>query len=48
MGLYPLMPTESHRSNGSMIILNMKGEGVLPCSVPLWMGMVGVFPCGVI
>jgi hypothetical protein len=28
--------------------VNRKGERVSHCSVPLWMGMVGVLPCGVI
>ena len=47
MGLYPLLPIESHLRSGSMNIVNRKGESVSPCSVPLWMGMVGVLPWGV-
>jgi hypothetical protein len=47
-GLYPLLSMESHRRSGSMNKVNRKGESVSPCSVPLWMGMVGVLPCGVI
>ena len=48
VGLYPLLPTESHRSSGSINIVNRKGERVSPCSVPRLMGMVGVLPCGFI
>ena len=48
VGSYHLLPILSHRSSGSMNIVNMKGERVSPCSAPLWMGMVGLLPCGVI
>ena len=48
VGLYHQLSMESHRSNGSMNIVNRKGERVSPCNVPLWMGMVGVLSCGVI
>ncbi len=47
MGLYPLLPIESHRRSGSINMVNRKGESVSSCNVPLWMGIVGVFPCGV-
>ncbi len=48
VNLYPLLLMESHRSSGSMNIVNTKEEIMSPCNVPLWMGMVGVLPCGVI
>ena len=48
VGIYLLLPMESHRSSGSINIVNRKGERESPCSVPLWMGMVGGLPCGVV
>jgi hypothetical protein len=48
VGLYPLLPTESQLSSSSMNIVNRKVERISPFSVPLWMGMVIVLPCGVI
>ena len=48
VGLYPLLPMESHRSSGSVNIGNRKGERVSTCNVPLWMSMVEVLQCGVI
>src|SRR3569833_96273 len=43
--LYPLPPTCSHLSRGSMYSKNRKGESVSPCSVPLCTSMAGVSPC---
>ena len=48
MGLYSLLPTASYLSGSSMNIANRKREMVSSCSVPLCMGMVGIFPRGVI
>ena len=47
VGLYPLFPTESHRSRGFSNIVNREGERLSPCCALLRMGMVGVLPCGV-
>jgi hypothetical protein len=47
MGLYLLLPMDSHLNSGFVNIVNMNGDSVSPCSMPLWMGIVGVLPCGV-
>ena len=43
-----MLHVESHLRSGSMNILNRNGDRVSPCSVPPYMGMVGVLPWGVI
>ena len=39
---------ESHLSSGSMNIVNMNDDNVSSCSLPLWIGIVGVLPCSVV
>ena len=48
VGLYPLMSLDNHLRIGSMNIVNRNGERVSSCRVPLSMGIVGMFPWGVI
>ena len=45
---YPLAPTCSHLSSGSMYMRNRKGDSVSPCKVPLSTGTAPVFPCNVL
>ncbi len=47
-GRYPLLPTASHRSRGSMKMVNRSGERVSPYRVPLRTCMGSVLPCMVI
>ena len=46
--LYPLLPMDSHLRSGSTKIVNRNGESASPCRVSLCIGIVAVFPRGVI
>ena len=42
--VYPLFPCCSHRKSGSRNIMNKYGLRILPCIIPLWIGIGKVFP----